>query len=97
MKILFPVLVSALLFSASCGMSSEYVQAEGTVTYVDLEGGFWGITTGDGRKFDPVNLPDEFKQDNLKVKVTLKPRDELAGMHMWGQMVEVVEIKKVRD
>jgi inhibitor of cysteine peptidase len=97
MKILLPILVLALFFCTSCDMSSEHIQAEGTVTYVNLEGGFWGITAGDGRKFDPVNLPDGFKQDNLKVKVTLKPRDDLAGMHMWGQIVEVVEIKKVRD
>ena len=40
-------------------------------------------------------MPEEFKKDGLEVYAALKPRDELAGMHMWGQMVEIVKIRKV--
>jgi hypothetical protein len=93
MKLLYPFLLIISLFCASCSTSSEYIEAQGTITYVGLEGGFWGILASDGRKFDPVNLPDKFKKDGLIVRVKLRPRDELAGTHMWGQMVEVIEIR----
>jgi hypothetical protein len=95
MKLLYPLLLIISLFCASCNISSEYIEAQGTITYVGLEGGFWGIMTEDGRKFDPVDLPDKFKKNGLKVRVKLRPRDDLAGTHMWGQMVEVVEIAEV--
>ncbi|MGD2278702.1 MAG: hypothetical protein PVH45_01240 [Candidatus Omnitrophota bacterium] len=30
----------------------------------------------------------------MKHAAELKPRDELAGTHMWGQMVEIANIRK---
>ncbi|MEA3488783.1 MAG: hypothetical protein U9R44_00370 [Candidatus Omnitrophota bacterium] len=48
----------------------------------------------DGRKFDPINLPEKFKKDGLRVRGKLRPRDDLAGFHMWGQMVEIAEIRE---
>lgn len=88
------ILLGITLLNASCNISSEYIEIEGTIRYIDLEAGFWGITAGDGRNFDPLNLPEEYKKDGLKVVVKLQPKDELAGLHMWGQIVEIKEIRK---
>ncbi|MFQ5952767.1 MAG: hypothetical protein ACE5JK_05105 [Candidatus Omnitrophota bacterium] len=91
------LLVGAILIallSASCETPTEYIEITGTVRRIHLEGGFWGITVEDGRKFDPVNMPERFKKDGLKVFVKMRPRDELAGAHMWGHMVEIVEIRE---
>ncbi|MBD3426640.1 MAG: hypothetical protein GF409_05370 [Candidatus Omnitrophica bacterium] len=91
------ILALAAILAGACNTHSEYIRAEGIVTRIELEGGFWGIKTDDGRKFDPLNLPDEFKKDGLRVNVRLKPRDEMAGFHMWGQVVEVLRIEKARE
>ncbi|MFH1552582.1 MAG: hypothetical protein ABID83_02970 [Candidatus Omnitrophota bacterium] len=87
------VLICAICCSAGCDTPQEYIEIDGTVRYVSLEGGFWGITVADGRKFDPVNLPERFKKDGLRVSAKLRPRDDLAGFHMWGQIVEIEEIR----
>lgn len=66
----------------------------GRVVYVPIEGGFFGIVADDGRKYDPRNLPEAFQRDGLPVQVTARPLEGIVGFHMWGQIVEIVEIKK---
>ena len=66
----------------------------GKITRVQIEGGFWGILSDDGTKYDPIYLPDEFKIDGLQVKFKVKIRDDLAVFHMWGTIVEIVKIEK---
>ncbi len=91
------ILISTTLTLVSCNTSLEYIEVEGIIRYVDIEGGFWGIEVNDGRKFDPLNLPEKFKIDGLTVHAKLRPKDELAGIHMWGQIVEVAEIREARQ
>jgi hypothetical protein len=35
--------------------------------YKDMEGGFFAIDGDDGKTYDPINLPDSFKINGLKV------------------------------
>lgn len=68
----------------------------GTVTYLDLEGGFFGITGDDGRKYDPLNMGPEYRKDGLRVAFVAEPVKDAAGIHMWGTMVNLVEIEEIR-
>ncbi|RKZ02381.1 MAG: hypothetical protein DRQ10_00100, partial [Candidatus Hydrothermota bacterium] len=98
-KILFITIV--ILASASGLIGRKYLQGEkeiistnGTVRYIPLEGGFYGIETDKGEKYLPFNLPDEFKKDGLRVWFKAKPK-EAATFHMWGKPVEILEIKSI--
>ncbi|MEC4686220.1 MAG: hypothetical protein VST71_10870 [Nitrospirota bacterium] len=62
------------------------------VRWIPLEGGFYGLVAKDGRRFLPVNLPPEFRQDGLDVWVRGKPAD-VATIQMWGTPFEIYEIK----
>ena len=64
----------------------------GTVAYKDLEGGFFVIVGDDGRIYDPINLPETFQRDGLDVKVTAILRPDVGGIHMIGDMIEIVDI-----
>ena len=66
----------------------------GVVRHIDLEGGFYGIVTEDGRRLDPVNLPDAFKRDGLPVRVRVEKTREQASIRMWGELVRIVEIQR---
>lgn len=68
----------------------------GTVRYLDFEGGFYGLVADNGEKYDPVNLPKEYKQDGLRVKFQVKEKKGMVGFHMWGKIVEVVEIERLQ-
>ena len=68
----------------------------GTVRYLDFEGGFYGLVADDGEKYDPVNLPKEYKQDGLRVKFQVTEKKGMVGFRMWGKIVEVVEIETLQ-
>ncbi len=64
----------------------------GTVAYKNIEGGFFAIDGDDGRKYDPINLPESFRKDGLKVKVTARLRRDAVSIHMYGSIIDVVNI-----
>lgn len=66
----------------------------GTVQYLDFEGGFYGLVADSGEKYDPINLPKEYKKDGLRVKFQVEEKKGMVGFHMWGKIVEVVKIER---
>ena len=71
------------------------MQITGTVTFVNLSGGFWGITSDEGHKYALAQpLPHGYREEGLKVKVEIEPVQSF-GIFMWGQNVEVLNIEKV--
>ena len=94
------VVVVLVIGLAACRGSRNYsgdssFEATGTVEYVELEGGFYGIVTDDGRRLDPIDLADEFKVDGLRIRVRARPATGRLGTHMWGTMVEIAEIDRL--
>ncbi len=101
-----PFVLLLLLTSAGCGAAPrepdgpatdgvrEAVSLEftGRVTFVPLEGGFFGILADDGRRFDPVDLPPRWKRDGARVRVIALPLTGTVGFHMWGTPIQVLEI-----
>ncbi|WMW24987.1 protease inhibitor I42 family protein [Methanolobus sediminis] len=68
---------------------SGLITDTGTVTYNNLEGGFFGIVGADDTKYDPTNLPEEFRTDGTEIRFTAYPRDDMMSFHMWGQIIEL--------
>lgn len=73
---------------------AEHAWINGTVKYIEVEGGFYGIITQDGTQLDPVNLPEEFQEDGLEVKFLMKEAEEQLSFHMWGELVDIVKIRR---
>ncbi len=65
----------------------------GQIKHIIIEGGFYGIVGDDGQKYDPVNLANEFKKDELRVRFAVKEKEGVAGFHMWGKIVEIVSME----
>ncbi|MGD8867427.1 MAG: hypothetical protein PVI01_07345 [Gemmatimonadales bacterium] len=66
---------------------------DGTVRFLDIEGGCWGIFGDDGVTYEPMGIPREFLEDGLKVRAAVKLRPDLLSTCMIGTIVEVLEIK----
>jgi dienelactone hydrolase len=70
------------------------VSGTGTVKYINnVEGGFYGIVADDGNNYDPINLGQEFKEDGLRIYFEAKIRNDIASIHMWGTLIEILAIK----
>lgn len=77
------------------GELDDIVSATGTIRYIDLEGGFYGIETQDGERYNPLNLEDEFREDGLTVRFRGRVRDDVVTIQMWGTPIEVEEMMRV--
>lgn len=69
-------------------------QVKGTVKYLSFEGGFYGIVGDDGRHYDPLNMPQEFRVDGLRVRFTANKTGNVS-VHMWGHVVKLDSIEKL--
>jgi serpin B len=93
--LILTILVLTPAIAGCSGSAPEDVVSEtGTVVFVDLEGGFFGIMGDTGVKYEVTNLSPEFQKDGLRVIFTAKRRGDLVGIHQWGVIVELVKIKK---
>jgi hypothetical protein len=68
---------------------SGLIQATGTVTWVPLEGGFYGIIGEDGTQYDPLNLPEEYSVDGYRIGFTAVEEQNWASIHMWGTIITI--------
>ncbi len=86
------VLVAALWgcnSSDHVGAWEQSVVGTGTVNFVGVESGFYGIVTDDDQKLDPINLPEEYRQEGLRVNFSAVVRPDSVSFYMWGTIVEL--------
>ena len=89
------LLVAFLIILLSCSSTElESNYTTGTVKYISLEGGFYGIIGDDGEHYDPINLLKEFQVDGKRIMFSYKIRNNLASFHMWGTIIEIIEAKE---
>lgn len=101
---LWPVLMAgiALVLIGTFTLSVQFVSNDGhaeirqngIVRYLSFEGGFFGIAGDDGMNYDPINMPQEFKVDGLRVRFTANFTDYIS-YHQWGYVVKLVSIERL--
>jgi len=69
--------------------------ASGTVTYQNLEGGFYGIIGDDGQKYEPLNLDAKYQKDGLRVAFDAIVAKDAVSTRMWGTPVNLAEVEEI--
>lgn len=85
-----PAITIAIGVLAGCGILGPDIDTVGTVRFVDVEGGCWVIETAD-RRLQPLDLPEEFMVDDLRVRLEADFRRDLTGFCPG----EIVELKSI--
>jgi hypothetical protein len=68
---------------------------KGTVTYQNIEGGFWGIRGDDNVEYLPVNgLPSDVRRDGTRISFEPEAASGISLM-MWGRPVNVRSVKAI--
>lgn len=70
------------------------ITASGTIEYIDLEGGFYGIVTTGGDRYLPLNLLEELEVDGLQVTFTARTAPDTNTIAMWGTPVLLISIER---
>lgn len=94
LAVLLPLLMVSCQTSENSLTESENAM-HGTIRFMNLEGGFYGIEADDGSKYNPLNLPEAFKQDGLRVSFRVQVREDVMTIQQWGTPVEIVEISNL--
>ncbi len=68
------------------------VETGATVVYVPVEGGFYGILSDGGKKYDPMNLPVDLQKNGLRIAVKARIRKDVSSFRMWGEIVEILSV-----
>lgn len=69
------------------------VTISGTVRYIDISGGFYGIVTNNGENIYPMNLPTECQQDGFYASFT-GSYVRANTLVMWGQPFMINKYKE---
>ena len=95
---LFCLVLLVAAFGCSSALPTDKsdgdLTVEGTVQYLDLEGGFYGIVTVDDERLLPDALPEAFRVDGLGVRVTGRFDDDRVTIQQWGRPFVVTGIER---
>jgi len=97
-KYVIPIVSIFLIIFVSQGCifdRSEIIKGTGTITYLSFEGGFYGIVGDDDNNYDPINLPQEFQEDGLRVSFAARICEDQISFHMWGIIIEIIRIERL--
>lgn len=67
----------------------------GTIKHLSFEGGFYGIVSDNGKHYDPINLPREYRQDGLRIAFQAVRTKGQMSTRMWGTIIKITRITKL--
>jgi hypothetical protein len=89
------ILVLILSSQSPSFAANSQIQATGEISYVVTEDGLYGIIGDDGKKYQPINLPQELRKNGLAVKFNADIRDDLFSAITWGTTIKINKIEKL--
>lgn len=73
------------------------VNGTGTIVYMGLDGGFYGITADDGTSYLPVGLDPAYEADGLPVAFEGVARNDIAEISRWGVPLDIRKISPLAE
>jgi hypothetical protein len=93
LAVLCLTVLPAAVFCADDKENGGPITVIGTITYIDFEGGFYGFVSGNGDRYFPINLDQQYKVNNTKVRIKGKIRENVMTTIMWGTPLEILKIQ----
>jgi hypothetical protein len=67
-----------------------------TVKHMNLEGGFFGLVSKEGKHWLPMNLKKEFQQHGAIIKVTGSALNDVITIQQWGTPFSITHIELIK-
>lgn len=65
------------------------MRIKGKSQYINLEMGFWGIVGDTGKKYLPINMPEQLKTNGARVECTARVVHGDSFVQ-WGDRIEII-------
>ena len=72
---------------------SKQIKLVGNASFQNIEMGFWGIISKAGKKFRPINMPEQLKIDGAEVHCIAREVEYDMDIFMWGSAVEIISFE----
>jgi hypothetical protein len=93
--IIIATIIILIIILCGCYKKPDIIEGEGIIVYNDFEGGFYGILSNEGDKYDPINLPLSFQQDGINISYSIKILGNESNVHNWGTAIEIISIQEL--
>ena len=70
---------------------------EGTLKFIELEGGFYGFYGDNGERFLPLDLKANFKKNGAKVKLYGLVDNNIMTFQQWGSPFKVIKVELISE
>ncbi len=94
MKMTLIIMVVGCLLLVSCSKITEEEEEWGETGTVSL-GLCWLIVSDAGITYEPINLDEAFKSEDLSVKFEYKERTDMGSYCMQGLIIDLIRIEKL--
>lgn len=88
------VLFFSVMACSTAPFDGDGEMLTGQIKMIQVDCGGWGLQTDD-EFYELQKLPDEYKEDGLRVQMAIKHLEDRASCTMVGPIVEVLEVKRV--
>jgi hypothetical protein len=89
--------VAKMLIKPSLGkVDLKQLSFTATVKYMNLEGGFFGLVSKEGKHWLPMNLKKEFQQHGAIIKVTGSALNDVMTIQQWGTPFSITHIELIK-
>ena len=93
------VLLGAVLLVGFSGCSllpagDDGTRLTGQIEKIEVDCPTWGLQTND-ELYELLNLPDEYKEDGLYVRMQIRHRNDLGNCTMVGPIIEVLHLERL--
>ena len=78
-------------------LPSDQARGVGTITYFDLEGGFYGLVADDGARYNVMDLDETFEEDGLRVRFHVRLPSGVMTIRQWGKPAEVITMSRLDE
>ncbi len=66
---------------------------KGTIQYIEVEGGFFGIVSKDGDSILPLNLDEKLKKSGTVIEYSGEYNNDMMTLHQWGKPFIIKDVK----
>ena len=70
------------------------IDAKGPIVYVKNDKGFYGVETDDGKRYEPIGLFSDFKEDGMRAKFKAT-RLKGPSPHGWGKPIDIFYLERI--
>ncbi len=88
------ILIVSLSSCTTSPLEKDTEILTGQIKKIQVDCGGWGLKADD-ELYELVKLPDNFKENGLRVQMAISNRQDLASCTMVGPIVEVLSIQRI--